>query len=145
MEFRWGKSSGVDEFECLEHLFEFFNEFFTRGHLLKAISSYLLALIPKNYNLQELNAFRPICLIGSVYKIILKFLVGRLNTVIGKLIYKSQTVFIKNINMFDIVLLVKKLVNYARKNKKDMFIFKVDFKKAFDSVSQDYDIYSQAH
>lgn len=53
------------------NFFNSINEFFQVGYLLKAIFTTFLALIPKKSNLQDLNNFRHICLMGSLYRIIL--------------------------------------------------------------------------
>lgn len=37
--------------------------------------------------------------------------------------------------MLDGVVVVNELVDFTRRNNKDMFVFKVNFEKAFDSVS----------
>lgn len=59
-----------------DDLFNFINEFFFAGYLPKAFTYSFIALIPKNSNPQDLNAYHLICLIGSVYRIISKILVG---------------------------------------------------------------------
>lgn len=51
---------------------------------------------------------------------------------------ESQTILFSNRNMFDGVVVANELVDFARRNKKDMFVFKVDFEKTFDSVSWKY-------
>lgn len=40
--------------------------------------------------------------------------------------------------MLEGVLVVNELVDYTRRYKKRLFIFKVELRKAFDSVSWDY-------
>lgn len=49
--------------------------------------------------------------------------------------------FIVNMNMLDEVLLVNDLVDYTTRFNKDLFVFKVDLEKAFNSVSWDYLLY----
>lgn len=43
--------------------------------------------------------------------------------------------------MRDGVVVINELMNFARWNKKELLLFKVDFEKAFDSVSWDYLLY----
>lgn len=126
------------------NLFECVNEFVSHGYLPRAITTSFITLILKNHNLQELNDYT-FCLIGSVYRIISKLLVGRLKGVVGKLISKSQLTFIYNRNTLNRLLVVSKLVNFSRSFKKDIFLFKVDFEKAFDSVSWEYFLYVIKH
>lgn len=65
---------------------------------------------------------------------------GRFKKVNSKLISHNQTTFLENRNMLDGVLLVNELIDYARRLKKYMFLFKVEMEKAFNSVSWE-DIY----
>lgn len=50
-------------------------------------------------------------------------------------------VFIPNRSMLDIFLVVNEVVDFTHRNKKGLFVFKVDFEKAFDLVSWVYLLY----
>jgi len=67
----------------------FLVEFHRNGKLAKGINSTFIALIPKVDNPQRLNDFRPISLVGSMYKILAKVLANRLRSVIGSVISDS--------------------------------------------------------
>ena len=75
--------------ECWEFvkddIVEFLQEFQITGVLPKAITASFLALIPKVNNPQDLKEYRPICLIGCLYKILSKVLASRLKKVIANL------------------------------------------------------------
>ncbi|GJZ29579.1 RNA-directed DNA polymerase, eukaryota [Tanacetum coccineum] len=75
------------------------------------------------------------CLIGCQYKIIAKVLANRLAMVIPLVIGEVQMAFLKGCQITDGPLLVNEIVSWAKKHKKKLFLFKVDFEKAFDSVS----------
>lgn len=60
------------------------------------INTTFIVLILKVDNPQRLNEFRPISLVGSMYKIIAKLLANRLRLVIGSVISETQSAFIKN-------------------------------------------------
>lgn len=60
-------------------------DFHEKATLPSAMLASFIALIPKVEHHQGLEEFRPICLIGCIYKIISKVLVRRLRKVIGKL------------------------------------------------------------
>jgi hypothetical protein len=52
-----------------------------------------------------------------------------LRLVIGSVISKSQTAFVKNGQILDGVLIANEVVDEARRSKKELLLFKVDFKK----------------
>jgi len=56
----------------------FVTEFHRNGHLSKGINNTFISLIPKIDNPQRLNDFRPIALVGCLYKILAKVLANRL-------------------------------------------------------------------
>ncbi|GKB14610.1 RNA-directed DNA polymerase, eukaryota [Tanacetum coccineum] len=70
--------------------------FFTNGFCLKGINSSFIALILKSQGATMVKDFRPISLIGSIYKIIAKLLANRLVTVLDDLVNEVQSTFIAN-------------------------------------------------
>ncbi|GJW25846.1 RNA-directed DNA polymerase, eukaryota, reverse transcriptase zinc-binding domain protein [Tanacetum coccineum] len=60
--------------------------FFQHGTFPKGGNSSFIALIPKTTDAKLVKEFRPITLIGSVYKIIAKILANRLVTVLGDIV-----------------------------------------------------------
>ncbi|MCI24612.1 LINE-1 reverse transcriptase like, partial [Trifolium medium] len=107
-----------------------FDQFHGVGKLPKSLLSYFVALIPKVNSPFGLGDFRPISLLGCLYKLIAKVLAGRLATVIAS----NQSAFIKGRSLVDGVLVVNKVVDLAKRLGKECLIFKVDFEKAYDSV-----------
>jgi hypothetical protein len=83
---------------------------------------------------QKLNDFRPISLVGSLYKILAKVLANRLRLVVGNVISETQTTFVKDRQILDGILIANEVVDEARKLNKELLLFKVDFEKAYDSV-----------
>nr|GEV17373.1 RNA-directed DNA polymerase, eukaryota, reverse transcriptase zinc-binding domain protein [Tanacetum cinerariifolium] len=86
------------------------SHFFTFGDIPNGCNSCFIALIPKVPDANLVKDFRPISLIGSMYKIIAKILTNRLVGVLGDIVNE----------------------------KKQSLIFKVDFEKAYDSVRWDF-------
>ena len=78
-----------------DDLMRFLHEFHRNGRLAKGINSTFIALIPKVDSPQWLNDFRPISLVGSLYKVLAKVLANRLRLVIGSVISGTQSAFIK--------------------------------------------------
>jgi hypothetical protein len=116
----------------------FIAEFHRNGKLTKDINSTFVALILKVDSPQRLNDFRPISLVGSLYKILAKVLANRLRVVIGSVISKSHTTFVKDQQILYGILIANEVVDEARKSKKELMLFKVDFEKAYDSVDWGY-------
>jgi len=116
----------------------FISDFHRNGKLARGINSTFIALIPKVDSPLRLNDFRPISLVGCLYKILSKVLANRLRMVIGKVIYDTQSAFVKDRQILDCILIANEVVDEARKTKKELLLFKVDFEKAYDSVDWGY-------
>jgi len=117
---------------------QFITEFHRNGRLTKGINATFIALIPKVSSPQRLNDFRPISLVGCMYKVLAKILVNRLRTVIGSVVSDAQSAFVKGKHILDGILVATEAVDEARHLKKEMLLFKVDFEKAYDSVDLKY-------
>jgi len=124
--------------EMKDDIVRFLTEFHRNGKLSKGINSTFIALIPKVESLQSLNEFRPISLVGSLYKILAKILANRLRQVIGSVVSDAQSAFVKDRQIFDGILIANEVVDEARKSKKDLLLFKVDFEKLYDSIDWGY-------
>jgi len=79
--------------------------------------------------------FKPISLLGSLYKLVAKVFVGRLAKAMDRLISANQSTYIKVRQLVDGVGAVNEIIDLSRKSKKECLIFKVDFEKAYDLVS----------
>jgi hypothetical protein len=115
-----------------------FDQFHGNECIPKCLTSYFLTLIPMIKLPQCLGDFRPISLLGCVYKLIAKVLTARLAKVMDPLIAKTQTAFLKNRQLVEGVVEVNEVIDYAKKTGKDCLIFKVDFEKAYDSVDWNF-------
>lgn len=100
----------------------------------KAITSTFLTFILKSDHPQNLDEYKPICLIGCLYKIVAKLLARRLKVVLDKSISKCQTNFIPKIHIFDGVVEVNEINDLAKIRKEQCLLLKVEFKKAYDCV-----------
>ncbi|GJS28839.1 RNA-directed DNA polymerase, eukaryota [Tanacetum coccineum] len=122
---------GPDLCEAVEYFFE--TCLFPKG-----CNSSFVALIPKVADAKSVNDFRPISLIGSVYKVITKFLANRLALVIADLVSDTQSVFVANRQILDGPFILNEILHWCKRKKKQAMFFKVDFTKAYDSVHWDY-------
>ena len=117
---------------------EFVSLFLTSRKIPLGSNSPFITLIPKVSNPINVNDFRPISLVGLHYKIIAKVLSYKLSKVVDKIISHEQSAFIKNCQILDGRLILSEVIDWYKKRKKKMLLFKVDFEKPFDSVSWRY-------
>ncbi|GJS85004.1 RNA-directed DNA polymerase, eukaryota, partial [Tanacetum coccineum] len=121
-----------------DDVFQAVRDFFVNGHFPRGCNSSFIALIPKIQDAKFVKDFRPISLIGSVYKIIAKILANRLCLVLPYLISDVQSAFVANRQILDGPFILNELLSWCKFKKLNGMIFKVDFEKAFDSVKWDY-------
>ncbi|XP_075636750.1 uncharacterized protein LOC142608985 [Castanea sativa] len=67
-----------------------FEVFYQHSKFEKSLNATFMALIPKKNDVSNIRDFRPISLVGSVYKILAKVLVNSLKEVLDQLIFESQ-------------------------------------------------------
>ncbi|GJU81314.1 RNA-directed DNA polymerase, eukaryota [Tanacetum coccineum] len=101
-------------------------------------NSSFITLIPKSQEAKMVKEFRPISLIGSMYKIITKVLANCLSLVISELVSYVQSAFVSNRHILDHPFMFNELLSWCKHKKSKALIFKIDFEKAFDSVRWDY-------
>ncbi|GJS54022.1 RNA-directed DNA polymerase, eukaryota [Tanacetum coccineum] len=121
-----------------KEVIEVVSYFLTKGTFPKGGNASFIALIPKMQDAKVVRDYRPICLIGSLYKIIAKILANRLVGVLGDLVNEVQSAFIANRQILDGPFILDELIHWCKSKKRQTMIFKVDFEKAYDSVRWDY-------
>ncbi|XP_063938227.1 uncharacterized protein LOC108193487 isoform X3 [Daucus carota subsp. sativus] len=110
-------------------------EFFSSGKLLKEVNATLIALIPKVKCPSQVSEFRPIALCNVLYKGISKILANRIKGCLNVIIDENQNAFLPGRRISDNILLTQELFrNYHRQRGASRCLFKVDIKKAYDSV-----------
>jgi hypothetical protein len=82
-------------------LLQAFTTMFNEGATLTFINKGVITLIPKSGDHARLNNWRPITLLGSVYKILAKVLVGRLQAALQHIIRPNQTGFVEGRSILD--------------------------------------------
>lgn len=145
------KSPGPDGFnfkfiKTFWHLFQsdfkrVLDDFHSLGTWPKGSNASFIALIAKVYVPLGLNDFRPISLVGCIYKVVSKILSKRLHVVLSKIIDANQFTFLGERNMLDSVLVVNEVISEAKYKKRLTMVFKVDFEKAYESVRWDFLLY----
>lgn len=116
----------------------FINEFHRNGKLPRGINSSFIALIPKIETAMNLSEYRPISLIGSMYKILSKVLAARIKNTIPVVVSEVQSAFSGGKNIQDGILIANEVVDGWKKGRKQGLIIKIDFEKAFDKLNWQY-------
>jgi hypothetical protein len=116
-------------------LMNFFHNFHEHERFVKSLNATFISLIPKRLGQLEVRDFRPISLIGSVYKILAKVLANRLQPIVGNLISNSQNAFIGGRQILDSILITNECLDSILRSGILGVLCKLDLEKAFDHVN----------
>ena len=110
-----------------------FREFHERGRFVKSLNATFLVLVPKKGGAEDLKDFRPISLVGSLYKLLAKVLANRIKKVMGKVISEPQNAFVEGRQILDAVLIANEAVD-SRLKSNQRGVMCMDIEKAYDHV-----------
>lgn len=82
--------------------------------------------------------YRPISLINTSIKILLKVLASRLACHLDCIVGDTQTGFMRGRQAAESIMTVKEVVHSLQKNRSKGMVLKLDFEKAFDSVNWEF-------
>ena len=78
-----------------EEIVDLFKEFYEQRSFAKSLNTTFLILIPKKGGTEDLGDFRPISLLGGLYKLLAKVLANRLKKVLGNVVSVDQNAFVR--------------------------------------------------
>ncbi|KAF8398189.1 hypothetical protein HHK36_017115 [Tetracentron sinense] len=110
-------------------LMRVFDEFHERGRWKEAGATFI-SLILKANGADELKDFRPISLVTSLYKIVVKILADRLKKVVGA----YQGAFVKGRQLVDDVLIASECIDSGIREGAAGLVCQVDMEKVYDHV-----------
>ncbi|GJZ79194.1 RNA-directed DNA polymerase, eukaryota [Tanacetum coccineum] len=119
-------------------VFEAVKYFFIHNNFPIGCNSAFIALIPKIPDANMVKDFRPISLIGSIYKIVAKILANRIVGVLDDIVNEVQSAFIAERQILDGPFILNEVMHWCKTKKKQALFFKVDFEKAYDTVRWDF-------
>lgn len=105
---------------------------------LSQLNYATLSLIPKVKGADSISQFRPIALINNIAKFPAKGFASRLSPVAHKVLSPSQFDFVKGRFILDGILSLHEIMHDLKVRKTKALILKLDFEKAYDSVSWDF-------
>ncbi|KAL4347436.1 hypothetical protein GQ457_17G003840 [Hibiscus cannabinus] len=112
-------------------ILEFFCRFFEGDTPDRFLNHSFVVLIPKIQNPVLIEDYRPISLVGCVYKLLAKVLARRLGAVLDEIIGEQQFAFCPGRQILDCSLIAN---DYNRRKGLEGVVIKVDFYKAYDTV-----------
>ncbi len=118
---------------------EALQEIVNTGVLPARFGEGMIFLIPKGEGVaDEIQKWRPITILNTVYKILAKAISLRLQPLLPQLIHVSQTGFIKERSILDNITTFWELTAQAKKRKENMAVLLLDFEKAYDRVEWEF-------
>nr|GEX80412.1 RNA-directed DNA polymerase, eukaryota, reverse transcriptase zinc-binding domain protein [Tanacetum cinerariifolium] len=110
-------------------------QFFSSGAFSKGCNSSFIALIPKVMVAKLVSDFRPISLIGCVYKVVTKIMASRLASVISDIISDTQSAFVSERQILDGPFIINEILHWCKMKNKQAMFFKVDFAFCYAKAS----------
>ncbi|KAK2639862.1 hypothetical protein Ddye_027657 [Dipteronia dyeriana] len=128
-----------DNWEVIgDDFMKFMEDFHRNGSVLEELNMSFIALIPKCINSKTMKDFRPISLVGALYKILAKVLASRMRKVINLVDGESQMAFVRNRQILDSFVIAEEIIHQWKKSREGRVLVKLDFGKAYDSLDHSF-------
>ena len=96
---------------------ELFHDFFVFETFTRSLNTTFLVLIPKKGEAEDMKDFKPISLLGSLYKLLAKVLANRLKRVGGTVASDAQNAFVKGQQILNASLIANGIIDLWQKKK----------------------------
>ena len=121
-----------------EDVLRLFNEFHNKWCFLKSTNATFLVLVPKKGGPEDLKDYRPISLVGGLYKRLAKVLANRLKGCLSKVISKAQNAFVEGRQILDAMLVANEVFDSVVRGNSSAIMCKLDLEKAYDHVNRSF-------
>ena len=108
----------------------FFKEFHEQEKFVSSLDATFLVLVPKKGNEEDLKDYRPINLVGGLYKILAKGLANRLKKVVGQVVSSAQNTFLEGKLILDAALIANEVMDSMSRRKESGLLCQLDIEKA---------------
>ncbi|CAI5995141.1 unnamed protein product [Closterium sp. NIES-65] len=119
-------------------MMQFLKDFERTGALPKEFSTAVTVLLHKKGAKDDLQNYRPITLLSTVYKLIGKVLVNRIKNKLESVVSSGQFDFLPGRSIAGAVAVAADVIDAANAGQEDWLMLLFDFRKAFDSVARGY-------
>jgi hypothetical protein len=115
-------------------LLQAFSAMFRKGEMSEWTNKSLITLIPKYGDHAKIGNWRPITLLGSLYKILAKTLARRLQDLLSNVMRLNQTGFVEGRSILNNTFLAQEAQEWAEESNQDLVLLHLDFEKALDKI-----------
>ncbi|RVW88789.1 Transposon TX1 uncharacterized 149 kDa protein [Vitis vinifera] len=98
----------------------------------------------KKGRVDDLRDYRPISLVGGLYKLLAKVLAIRLKKVVSKVVSPTQNAFVEGRQIFDAALIANEAIDSLLKGDEAGVLCKLDLEKAYDHIKLGFPVDSDA-
>jgi hypothetical protein len=105
-----------------------------RGLTSEYINKGMITWILKSGDHSKLGNWRPITLLGNIYKILVKTLAKRIQEFLPLVIKPNQTGFVEGRSILDNNFLAEEVLVWVAKSGQDLVLLLFDFEKTFDRI-----------
>ena len=114
------------------------DESVTNGELPPAVGDGLITLLYKKNERDDPRNYRPITLLNSDYKIMMRVLAVRMNQAVTEFVSDPQTGFVPDSFLPENTMLLKLIQDWAEDEDEDLYFLFLDMEKAFDRCSWEF-------
>ena len=105
---------------------------------MRSLNATFLVLIPKKGNVEDIKDYRPISLLGGLYKILAKVLANRLRRVIDKVVSPSQNAFVEGRQILYAGLIANEVVDSMLRRNDGRVVYNLDIEKTYDHFNWEF-------
>jgi exonuclease III len=121
-----------------EKMLDVIQQLHTKGNIMPQQKHGIIVLLPKTTNPSTPDHYRALTLLNADIKIMARIIANRLNRWLPDIIHSSQQCGIQGTSILDATATVRDVIAYAEHTKKKLCLLSLDFKAAFDRISNTY-------